>query len=305
MADLAGIKAFDLDGSDLTVWVYKKSMRDGLPIFTGRWVGITEDLGVALRHSVATALEAITETIDYDILAQNNESSALTLGADETHIGIIAEQTANPTEGRKVKSLKHIANADFYMLRFAKEDGVLLTLRKTNTTWSTKRAAGIMRVVLNDEGLDIDERPSFSIEPFFDFFVFGGDVFVSNKQQFESVLAYRAGHVVAFQELISEDSFGNVFSDIGVISDFVGSNKIQLRRAIAIREKGHYRDEAFMKRLREQCASMSLNIVFDDNGRIVPTPESCRDIFQALLDHRLDSRLSNRLYDVQSTEPIG
>ncbi|MFD2234152.1 Kiwa anti-phage protein KwaB-like domain-containing protein [Phaeospirillum tilakii] len=305
MADLAGIKAFDLDGSDLTVWVYKKSMRDGLPIFTGRWVGITEDLGVALRHSVATALEAITEIIDYDILAQNNESSALTLGADETHIGLVEGQSANPTEGRKVTNLKHIANADFYMLRFANEDGVLLTLRKTNATWSTKRSLGMMRIVLNDEELDIDERPSFSIEPFFDFFVFGGDVFVSNKQHFESVLAYRAGHLEAFHELTADTAFSNVFSDVSVISDFVGENKIQLRRAIAIREKGHYRDRVFMKNLREECASMGFNIVFDEYGRIVPTPDSCRDIFQALLDHRLYSRLSSRIYDVQSTEPVG
>jgi hypothetical protein len=32
---------------------------------------------------------------------------------------------------------------------------------------------------------------------------------------------------------------------------------------------------------------------------------TCRDIFQALLDHRLDSRLSMRIYDVQSTELVG
>jgi len=32
---------------------------------------------------------------------------------------------------------------------------------------------------------------------------------------------------------------------------------------------------------------------------------ACRDIFHALLDHRLDSRLSMRIYDVQSTELVG
>jgi hypothetical protein len=79
--DLAGLKAFDLEAADLTVWVFKKSTRAGVPVFNGKWVGITEELATALRTSVTGALEAITEVIDYDILAQNNESSALTLGS--------------------------------------------------------------------------------------------------------------------------------------------------------------------------------------------------------------------------------
>lgn len=163
----------------------------------------------------------------------------------------------------------------------------------------------MLRVVFSDEELDIDERPAFSLEPFFDFFVFNGEIFVSNKGRFESVLAYRAGHIEAFQELTVEAEFNAIFSDVGPITVFVGDNKIQLRRAIAIREKGHYRDADFMQNLRNQCAAMNLQIAFDDDGRIVPTPETCRDIFQALLDHRLDSRLSNQLYDVQSTEAVG
>lgn len=302
---MVGLKAFDLQAADITVWVFKRSTRDGLPVFNGRWVGITEDLAAALRESVTGALEAITETIDYDILAQNNESSALTLGSDETHIALVEAQALNPTPNRKVRTLRQIANSGFYLLRFATPEGILLAARKTNPTWSTKRSSNMLRVVFSDDELDIDERPAFSLDPFFDFFVFNGEIFVSNKGRFESVLAYRAGHIEAFQELTVEAEFSAIFSDVGPITEFVGENKIQLRRAIAIREKGHYRDIGFMQNLRNQCAAMNLQIAFDENGRIIPTPETCRDIFQALLDHRLDSRLSNQLYDVQSTEPVG
>lgn len=304
MPDLAGLKGFDLAAADLTVWVFKRSTRDGVPVFNGKWVEITPELKTALCDSVTGALAAITETIDYDILAQNNESSALTLGADETHIAMVDAQALNPTPGRKIHQLRQIANAAFYMLRFATNDGVLLAVRKTNPTWSTRRSSNIIRVVFDDDQLDIDERPSFSLEPFFDFFVFNGEIYVSNKGRFESVLAYRAGHMEAFQELTVEADFSAIFSDVGPITEFVGENKIQLRRAIAIREKAHYKDAGFMQNLRNQCAAMNLQIAFDGNGRIVPTPETCRDIFQALLDHRLDSRLSNQLYDVQSTEPV-
>jgi len=44
--------------------------------------------------------------------------------------------------------------------------------------------------------------------------------------------------------------------------------------------------------------------VSDAQGRIVPTLDTCRDIFQALLDHRLESRLSQRLYDVENTATV-
>lgn len=305
MADLADLNAFDVESSDLTVWVYRRSTRDGLPVFKGRWVGITDELAASLRAAVSSAVGAVDETIAYEVLAQNHETSVLTLGADETHIALIEAQAANPTEDLKVRQLRDIANSDFYMLRFATEESVLLAVRKTNATWSTRRSSGILRVVFDDEELDVDERPAFSLEPYFDFFALGDDIFVANKARFESVLAYRAGHVEAFEGLVGEPDFSGIFSDMAAITEFVGTNKIHLRRAIAIREKGHFRNAGFMDSLRANCAAMGLTIGFDGEGRIVPTPETCRDIFQALLDHRLDSRLSMRIYDVQSTEPVG
>ncbi|MCJ2078848.1 hypothetical protein MKK68_24960 [Methylobacterium sp. E-016] len=60
-----------------------------------------------------------------------------------------------------------------------------------------------------------------------------------------------------------------------------------------------------MGRLLAEHARMNLAIAFDDAGRIVPTVESGRDIFQALLDHRLESRLTLRMFDVPSTERVG
>ena len=58
-----------------------------------------------------------------------------------------------------------------------------------------------------------------------------------------------------------------------------------------------------MARLRAEYVNM--NIAFDEAGKIVATVESGRDIFQALLNHRLDSRLTRMMYDVPSTEPVG
>src|SRR5690606_16939635 len=92
--------------------------------------------------------------------------------------------------------------------------------------------------------------------------------------------------------------FFSLFSTLDPLVVFVGTNKLHLRRACAIRQKGHYRDADFMARLRKRHAECGLNLIFDDQGRIVPTPETCADIIRALLDHRLSSLFSQNNYDV-------
>jgi Domain of unknown function (DUF4868) len=79
---------------------------------------------------------------------------------------------------------------------------------------------------------------------------------------------------------------------------------MHLRRAVVIQQKGHYKKVDFMNKLKAEAASMNLAIVFDENGRIVPTVETVPHIFRALLDHRLDSRLTSFMYDVQNTAKV-
>jgi hypothetical protein len=84
----------------------------------------------------------------------------------------------------------------------------------------------------------------------------------------------------------------------------VGVNKIRLRRMSAVRQKGHYRDAEFMDRLRQHHAEYGFTLQFDEDGKIVVTDETSSQIITALLDHRLASGFSKRIYDVPSTVPV-
>lgn len=305
MTTLPDLKGFDLAGADVTVWVFKTSTgKDGTPRFTGHWVGITDELAHKLRETVRVELDGITETIEYGVLRQNNEGSALTIQTDETYVHLIAGEVANDAPGRRAHSVKELANSKFCVVKFVRDGKTMLAVRKTDATWSTRKAAGLIKVIFSDDELDVEEDPVFTIRPDFDFFVLEDRIFIRSKPNFESVLAYKAGHEQAFSTLKEEPEFAAIFADLGPLDVFVGSNKIHLRRAIAIQAKGHYKDAAFMGRLLAQHKNMSLDIEFDAQGRIVPTAETCRHIFLALLDHRLDSRLTSMIYDVQSTEPV-
>lgn len=305
MTTLQDLQSFDMQAAEVTVWVFRKTRTKDAVRFRGRWIGITDDLANRLQVAVSDNLEAITETIEYDVLAQNNEASALTIQADETEAHQIAAQIMDPTDALKVRNLEDLKDSDFYVARFALDGQAMLAIRKTDPSWSTRKASGLIRMVYSDDELDVDDDPVFTIRPDFDFFVLNDLIFIRSKPRFESLLAYKAGHERVFENLTAEDGFAAIFEDLGPLTEYVGTNKIHLRRAVAIQQKGHYRDAGFMQRLRAECVNMNLNIAFDEQGRIIATVENGRDIFLALLDHRLESRLSTQMYDVPSTEPVG
>jgi hypothetical protein len=306
LAELDDLKAFGLNGATVTIWTFKRSQRTGQPpVFTGRWIDADEPLIAALRQAVGEAREMIAETHPYGLLAQPNEGSALIIGADETHAPQIIDETADPTPKRKIKKLKEINNSPFYVVKLVSNGQCLYAVNKTDTSWSSRKSASAFNVAFGDEGLTLDTRQRFNISRYFDFLIHKGTIFVRHKGHFESLLSYKESQIEDFTALQAEPAFMGIISDLAPLAAFVGANRIHLRRACAIREKGHYRDADFMARLRQHHVAMDLTIDFDDQGRIVPTEATCRDIIQALLDHRLDSRLSGRLYDVENTEPVG
>jgi hypothetical protein len=305
MTELSDLHDFALNAASVTVWAFKKSQPPGKPPkYTGRWVGTDHALDDALKAAADTARLGITEVLEYALLAQNNEGSALSIGLDETFAPLIVAQCADPTPAKQVKKLRQIENSAFYIVKFIVGETALYGARKADDSWKSKKSKGTISVIFSNEGLTLSEDKKFNISRYFDMFVLGDKVFVTNKGNFESLLSYKQAHIDDFGILQGDKEFSSLFSSLNEIIAYVGENKIQLRRASAIKMKAHYKNSEFMKRLHDHYKSMGLQISFDDEGRIVPSVESCRDIFQALLDHRLDSRLSQNLYDVENTADV-
>ena len=304
MDPLARLKAFDTSGAVVSLWVFKSYVTAAPGAGSAKWVGTTDELDAALKNAITHRIEGIAETSDYDPLAENNEASVLTIGTDETHAHVITSATGAPLPALKASKLKAIQNVKFYAVKLTTGDETLYAVRRTDGSFAARKALDWVNVVFSDDRLDLEPDPVFTLSKHFDFLIFGHDVFIANKAHFETILSYRAAHAAAFSELQQEEAFVSIFSKLGPIIEFVGANKLHLRRAMAISQKGHYKHAAFMASLRANCEMMKLSIAFDEEGRIVPTPESCREIFHALLDHRLRSPLSLRTYDVPSTKTV-
>lgn len=301
------LQGFDFIKANIKIWTFKKSQYPGadLPVYTGHWVDTSESLNEAIRAALNSERERISEILDYSVLAQNNEGSALSIKSDETHAHLIIAKIGDETQEKKVKDLKQINNSDFYVIKVTDEHGKkVFAVRRTDESWHARKLKGIIPALFNDDGLDLNEDRSFNISNHIDFFMVNDEILISSKQSFESVLNYKAAHIYDFQSLVAENEFIQIFAETQTITKYVGNNKIRLRRAMAIKQKGHYKNPSFMNNLRANFTSYGLNLTFDINNNLLVTIETCNDVFTALLDHRLTSPFSQNIYDVQNTEPI-
>lgn len=304
MAILEELKKFDIDNCTVTLWVFKKSTRNKQPIFTGRWVETSDTLDDSIKENIKSAIANIEEIREYSLLAENNDSSALSIPIDETHAGAIIDACV-PRPERKVKKIKDIQNSTFYSIKLQLNDQKsLYAVKSTDDSWKLKKLAGAYRAAFKDNALDIDETPTFNISKTTDFFIYEGNIIATQKKRAESILSYKEAHKEDFQTLRQDIDFSSLFTDIQPLIDYVGENKIQLRRASAIKQKAHYKDAVYIQKIRDNSVEMKLLIDFDANGKMIATQESCKYVFLALLNHRLFSKFSENYYDVQNIETI-
>ena len=297
MVSLADLKAFDVANAELTLWTFKGTM----PEVNGHWIETTDDLDNEMKAILSAQLQDVVEVIEYGLLAENNEGSALVIPADETLVDVIDEAIAQALPRRKIRNITTLRNARFYVMRLVSRERVVLAVRKTDTSWRTKSSRNIVPVIYRNNELDLCQDDGFKIHRSFDFVLMGDSIFILNKRNFESVLNYKIALEDDFGGLQEEGEFQGIFQSpesLGTFIEFVGVNKIHLRRVSAIRQKEFYKNEEFMQNLRDHHAEFGLNIQFDDMGRIILTPDNCRDIMTALLDHRLRSGFSGNNYDV-------
>lgn len=307
MAVLKDLHDFDLEQATVNFWIFRRYTRGTPPEpkYTGKWVSLDKELKLALKATAAAFKAGLTETLEYGLLAENNQSSALTIPQDETHAAKFVAESHDQTPAKRISEMKELANAEFYMVKFSSVQGNLYCVRKTDSTWKTKKRAGAIHTFFKSKTLKLDEAPSFHIAKDFDMAVLEETIFIKHKHSFESILSHKAAHQDDFTQLLAQADFQALFTTTDAVSAYVGTNAMQLRRASAIKMKGHYLDARFMGNLRREYANFGLNIPFQADGKITPTPESCPDIFKALLDHRLKSHFSEKIYDVQNTAETG
>ena len=306
MTALDTLREIDIASASVTLWTFRgpTGSAQETPTYSGHWVNITVNLDEALKTTFRDEVDRIEEVKNYSLLEENHETSALLISVDETHAGYVLEKCAAETHNRLVSKLKGIENSNFYLVKLSLPGSIVYGVRKTDQTWKTKRAKSVQSLIFSDGELDVDSTRRFDISRTFDFLIADSEILCLNKRNFESILRYKKAHQNDFAELQNEPEFKAVFDDMTPLIDFVKDNKIQLRRASAIRQKGHYKDPEFMQNLRQRHMQCGLTLHFNAQGKVISTPETCSNIVTAFLDHRLTSRFSEKYYDVPSSREV-
>lgn len=305
MINLDDFKNWDIENSAVTLWFFKRPTKDeqGLPKFRGNWLDIDDGIERVLKDAALFTRNQVDEVNAYGLLAQAQEGSVLEISADETNVGLIKDQMAAELASKQITNVKGVLNSLAYAAKFVVGDNTLIAFKKLDSSWSTKKSSKLIPAAFVDDTLTLAPENTFQLEKTFDFFMTEDDILICQKAAFETVLFYKAAHTEDFGMLVSEPDFENIFADVAPLVNFVGENKLHLRRASAIRQKRHYADQQFMDNLRDRHVEFRLQINFDATGKIIPCEDTCRDIFNALLDHRLKSGFSENIYAVPDVSP--
>lgn len=304
--DLHSFGAFDVAQSIASLWVFKKRPATAqINPFTAVSVVMGDALRDQLKELAKNYQTSHTLGEEYSLLSQTSEGGFLAISREDTLFQSLQGLIDQPLEECLVKNVKQLNNAAGYVLRLRHGESVIYCVKKANADWATRKKKGMMNIFFTETGLDIMDSPSFSISRSFDFFVVGEHVLMTNKPAFESLLNHNNTYEEAYAALKQEVGFSAAIADFAVFDAFIGKNATHLRRMAVVKARGYYNNPDYMTRLREINGLQDWGIQFDDQGRIVATPEKMRDILHVLLDHRLRSELSENQYDVPSTTPVG
>jgi hypothetical protein len=302
--DLVSFKNFPVQEAMLELWVFKKRSTEQGALYTARWVATDPDLQTALKNVVTGYQAKYAEVEAYTLLAQPTENGFLHVEAIDTNFQSLKDLVDRPSAEHRARAIKDLNNAAGYVVRLSFENSILYGIRRTTPGWKSKRARGQLYSVFRDETLAMEPSPTFALDATYDFFAIGSGLLVPNKLSFESLLSYKRTYQHALAELSATPAFSNVFTSLDTITAYVGTNTTHLRRMATILDKALYNRPDYMGRLREVSNAQGWPIQFNEDGKIIPTVETMKDIMQVLLDHRLFSQLSLSTYDVPSATQV-
>ncbi|WP_288841967.1 DUF4868 domain-containing protein [uncultured Deefgea sp.] len=291
------LKAFDFSNAMPYLWVFKDSSSPAK--FRSFYVQTENGLNQQLKTFVRTEITRITEHTPYSYIAQTNENSCLTLDPSTTNFSSLKTLVDRLETEHRINDSKDLKGATGYVVKFISNGVTVYAVKRSTSTWKTSYPTKYINMIFSNGELSGVADNNFSIEKNFDFYVINNTAFIANKRGFESSMRYREVYTQAFTQLQANPSFSNLFSDLAPIVEYVGNNSIQLRRMGVIEVKGLYNSPNFITNLIAVNASRGWGLNFDTaSNTIVPCADTTRTILQVLLDHRLMSEITAKIYDV-------
>lgn len=302
MSDFDDLREFGYADSTVQLWIFKKSITDAK--FRAWHVITDEEIERIMRVAALDEMKRITEHAAYTHLSQNNESSCLSLTVEDgKNFSRLKALVDRPELENKIRSEKDLKGAKGYVVKF-QGSNTIYAVRRAAPSWRPIHRKTFINAIFQNGELSALPEESFTFDSRFDFYCINDSIFIVSKSSYESLMSDKSVYKKSFEDLLKSPEFSSLFTDLGPIKDYVGTNPIQLRRMVTIRERSIYMQENFLPRLQSVSDSRGWDLNFHSTGKILACTSTAKTIIQILLDHRLLSEITENLYDVPDAKQI-
>lgn len=296
-APLRALQQADWSGASVSLWVVKRRLAERRARYEVLGVDIDTRLQRRLHDEVLALVAQPRRTAPYEFISEDQDDTVLTLAAEETDFPRIGGQIDKGLDAPRAKSIADLLNAWCYVVRLQHREATLQAVKKTAAQSSTRRVRGLRNLLWEGHMLvDLDEAQVFTLASGFDFFAYGGLLFICNKRQFESALNFRLGMERVRDAVLQEFDEAGIFVDVAPLREAVGTSLPRLRRISALDRNGYYRDRRFMQRLLDLNEKEGWGLEVE-GGRIVVREDNVDTVLLLLNNGRLRSPVNQETFD--------
>ncbi|HDO1317783.1 Kiwa anti-phage protein KwaB-like domain-containing protein [Aeromonas veronii] len=198
-------------------------------------------------------------------------------------------------------------NSYVIQLTFGDPELSIYAFRYIKGAWSLNNTSNrTLRSSLQNNQLvvEIDQSFKFQITPYIDFIQYGSDVFIADLAQFETAMNYherlKEKKVETIRALGNSPAMNS--SEAIKLTTLVAEDKRLMRNLASVYEKQHFRNEIWLRKLREAAeAAGNWQIKFDTQGRILvqENKEYVKELLILLQNKRVKTVVDGLVFDVE------
>lgn len=295
---LKTIKGFVLDKWTVTFWLVKRTMANREAHYALLRVNTDAKLQKRLKGYVTTQLQGKDYHLaEYDFNNADGDDTLFTIAADATDFPKVEEKINAGFENSIVQEYRQLLDSWAYVIRLEHGKERLYAWRKISALTQPKKVQSRKATFFIEHKLvDVEDNEVFLIDPRFDFFVYDGMIFISNKKEFEISMNFREGMKAKATEVIQNFADSGHFKNVDLIQRYVGNNMHHLRKMASILKAGYYRQPDYIQRMIEVSREEGWELKVE--GEQIVVEEETIDLLLKLLNNdRLRSPINNELFD--------
>jgi hypothetical protein len=302
---LTNLKQINLESAKVFLAIVGEYKRERISHYNIKYVNLDRNLEERMKRIITNPITDSNNVEEYSFDCPEPEADQVrSINYESTDFyKIFNSLTELNPEVDVITDLKQLLKAKAYMIILRNNDGIFLVGYKTlPESWKMRREKNLITLLYKEKRFsDLGEENVFSISRVVDFFFHDDMLFILSNKEFERGLNFREGMLNNAKELYSSTEALNLFDNIELLKNRVGTNQRYLRKISTIKNMGLYRNPEFLRKLKSVSHEKGWNILYNGD-KIVLSEDNIDDVLTLLQDKRLHSELTNKDFDVDSAK---